>query len=137
MDNLQLDIGSMIRKLHPKNNIKKLRKLRGMTAEQLGEAIGVSGPYISMLENRKKGLYYVRVKQIAEALMCHPDDIMDELKEKSSITLSKEEQEWLNTLHDIPEDKRKLYMSMAEPLREDYGHGQPRNKKQNENGNHK
>lgn len=64
-------------KLHPKNWIKELRDAKNLTAEQLGGKIGKSGPFITMLEKRKRGLTWPTIQKLADALECHPSEITD------------------------------------------------------------
>lgn len=69
------------------NFIKAWRELRGLTQEQLGEAVGTTGPVISLLENGRRSLSTKWLRAIAGALQTspgflldhHPDDIPDDV----------------------------------------------------------
>lgn len=52
--------------------VRKWRKLRDMTQEELGEKIGVSGSSISQLENGKQGFTDKTLADIAAVLDCSP-----------------------------------------------------------------
>lgn len=55
--------------------VREWRLAKGLTQDDLGNAIGVEGPTISRLENGKLKLSSERLSQIAEALGCELSDI--------------------------------------------------------------
>lgn len=59
-------------------NIKEYRQLRGMTQQELAEAIGYTGGkgMISKIENGKVDLSQSKIKQIAEVLNVPAGDLM-------------------------------------------------------------
>jgi transcriptional regulator with XRE-family HTH domain len=50
------------------NRVKELRKSHGLTVEELAERAGISHPYLSRIENRKRGLNLPMAERIAAAL---------------------------------------------------------------------
>lgn len=50
------------------NRVKELRKSHGLTVEELAEKAGISHPYLSRIENRKRGLNLPMAERIATAL---------------------------------------------------------------------
>ncbi|NVK32582.1 MAG: helix-turn-helix transcriptional regulator [Gammaproteobacteria bacterium] len=58
----------MIELVHSKSPISALRKYRGLTMQQLADAVGVSKSYISKLENGDKQGSIETLKAIAQAL---------------------------------------------------------------------
>ena len=59
-----------------KNHVRAWRKLRGLTQEQLAEAIEMSAASISQLERSKQGVTGSTLVAIAEALRCEPGDLL-------------------------------------------------------------
>lgn len=58
-----------------KNNLKKIRKEKNLTAKELGEKVGVTDVYIYLLEQGSKKPSFVLSLKIAEALHIKVDDI--------------------------------------------------------------
>lgn len=63
-----------------KNNIKKLRKNKKLTQQQLGRMLGVEKGYVSRMENYEAddaiGLTHDRILDICKALECTPNDLL-------------------------------------------------------------
>lgn len=57
------------------NRIKELRKQRGMTQEQLAEALDTSNGMVSMLEKGERRLNTDWLEKLCSALSCSPSDI--------------------------------------------------------------
>lgn len=57
-------------------NIKKLRISKGITGPQLAEAVGVSKPFISMIERGTKSVTLQLALDIADYLGCSINDII-------------------------------------------------------------
>jgi len=60
-----------------KNRIAELRKARGLTLQALADMVGASNQQISHLEKGRRGLTVDWVDRLAEALDCHPFDLLD------------------------------------------------------------
>ena len=60
-----------------KNRIAELRKARGLTLQALADQVGASNQQISHLEKGRRGLTVDWVDRIADALGCHPFDLLD------------------------------------------------------------
>jgi DNA-binding XRE family transcriptional regulator len=58
------------------NPIKVWREYRGITQQQLAEAVGISTPYLSQIENQKRTGTTEVLKAIAKALKVTLDDIV-------------------------------------------------------------
>ncbi len=59
------------------NRIKELREDRGWSQEDLAHRAGTTNQQISNLENGKRRLTQDWMKRLADALECHPLDILD------------------------------------------------------------
>lgn len=70
-------MGKQPPKLYPANWIKEIREKKGMSLEDVAQACGVSNPYISMLEMRKRGLSVAMAKKLAKAFDCQVSEITD------------------------------------------------------------
>lgn len=60
------------------NQIRKLRKARDLTIEQLAEMTGISTSHLSRMESSLRGLSLENVIRIARALSAEPEDVSDE-----------------------------------------------------------
>lgn len=58
-----------------KNNLKKIRKEKKLTAKKLGEKVGVTDVYIYLLEQGSKNPSFALSLEIAEVLHVKVDDI--------------------------------------------------------------
>jgi transcriptional regulator with XRE-family HTH domain len=60
-----------------KTYIKDWRKFRNVSQEDLGAAIGKSGPTVSLLENGKINYTQDNLEAIADHLRCEPADLLN------------------------------------------------------------
>jgi transcriptional regulator with XRE-family HTH domain len=58
------------------NRISELRKARGLTLKRLAELVGTSNQQISHLEKGRRRLTLDWMERIAEALECHPSELL-------------------------------------------------------------
>lgn len=70
-----------------RKNIKKYRKLAGLTQQELADMIGVSMHYISQIESAKPYKYFtlIIIGRIADALNIDIKDLFETQKEKTVI----------------------------------------------------
>lgn len=70
-----------------RKNIKKYRKLAGLTQQELADMIGVSMHYISQIESAKPYKYFtlIIIGRIADALNINIKDLFETQKEKTVI----------------------------------------------------
>lgn len=66
-----------MRPIYPENYLKQLRNDRNLTVNELAETVGVSHSLITMLENRSRGFSRKTLHNIAQALNCHPEEIIN------------------------------------------------------------
>lgn len=59
-------------------NIKRIRESKGMTQEQLAQALGMTHSAISLIESDKRGLNVKKADKIAAALGVTLNDLMRE-----------------------------------------------------------
>jgi transcriptional regulator with XRE-family HTH domain len=62
------------------DNVRRTRKLRGLTQEQFAEKSGFSQQYLSSLENGKRNPSVITVYEIAVALGVQPADLLQPAK---------------------------------------------------------
>ena len=60
-----------------RNRIADMRRANGLTLQQLADRMGVSNQQVSHLEKGRRGLTVDWVERIAQALGCHPFDLLD------------------------------------------------------------
>lgn len=58
------------------NNIRLIRRRRGITLAQLAMELGLTQPSLTRIENGTQPLTMERIVQIADALRCTPADIL-------------------------------------------------------------
>ena len=60
--------------------LKEIRKSKGMTAEELGSKVGVTGNYIYILENGRREASLKILKKIAIVLNTTMDNLVEEVE---------------------------------------------------------
>lgn len=58
-------------------NLKRMRKLKGLTQDDLGAVDGISRSTIGMVETAKTDITLSKIKIIAEALNVQPKELLD------------------------------------------------------------
>jgi transcriptional regulator with XRE-family HTH domain len=58
-------------------NVRRLRKARGLSQEELAEAAGVHRTYIGMIERCEKNVTIYNIERIALALQVRPGTLLD------------------------------------------------------------
>lgn len=66
-----------MRSRYPKNYIKEIREAKSLSLEKVAQAVGVTNPYISMLELGKRGLSWNMMRRLSNALQCSPMEIVE------------------------------------------------------------
>jgi transcriptional regulator with XRE-family HTH domain len=56
--------------------IQELRKIRGMSQDDLGDKLGVTRSFVSKMENGKKKISLEHVEKIAQILHVLPEDLL-------------------------------------------------------------
>ena len=59
--------------------LKEIRKSKGMTAEELGSKVGVTGNYIYILENGRREASLKILKKISRVLNTSIDKLVEEI----------------------------------------------------------
>lgn len=58
-------------------NVRRLRKARGLSQEELAEAAGVHRTYVGMIERGEKNVTIYNIERIALALRVSPGSLLD------------------------------------------------------------
>ena len=58
-------------------NVRRLRKERGLSQEELAEAAGVHRTYVGMIERGEKNVTIYNIERIAAALKVRPGSLLD------------------------------------------------------------
>lgn len=99
---------------YPANQIRKMRENRHLTQEQLAEKIGTTNQQIGRLENQERRLTWEWMQRIANALECHPIDLV----ETAPTTASDEERKLLETYRQLSAEEKRTVTGMADYLAE-------------------
>lgn len=100
---------------YPKNYIKELRAARGLTLKKLADAVGVTNPYISMIELGKRGISWKMLRKLATALDCHPLDITEGRKNRLEAS-TKNEKEVFKLYRALSSDYQNIALHMLRTL---------------------
>ncbi len=98
---------------YPANRIRDVREDRGLTQEQLAEKTGTSNQQIGRLENRERRLTWEWIQLLANALECHPMDLVE-----ASANASTDEMKLLQTYRALSPTEQKTVANMADYLAE-------------------
>ena len=93
--------------------IAELRRKRGMTQEELSEAIGISPHYLSTLE---RGIYNIKLEtlvKILNILDCSADEVFCDVVNKSSAVTSNRLSEMLEAL---PEGEQNRILAVVDTM---------------------
>ena len=99
---------------YPANRIREVREARDFTQEFLAEKIGTSNQQIGRLENRERRLTWEWMQKIANALECHPMDLV----EAAATPSNDEERKLLEAYRQLPAHERQTVNNMADYLAE-------------------
>lgn len=110
-------------------NLKPLRKQKGLTMKQLGELVGVSESMIGYLESGERSPSFETLLKLGEALDCTVDFLLrGEIKTPSEIgernvldlsNLSADQVKGINLLIKLNPQQLSAFVSLAESLNTD------------------
>ncbi|PGM92272.1 MULTISPECIES: helix-turn-helix domain-containing protein [Bacillus cereus group] len=97
--------------------IKQLRKARGWTQDDLGEAVGFKKATISLIENNKRNREERSVTKFADVLDCTTDFLLGlsddpKLSGEQNTRLKNDFDEIYNKLKELPEAEQEMYLRM-------------------------
>lgn len=100
---------------HMQNRLKELRKAKGLTLEALAKRVRSSNQQISNLENGKRRLNLDWIERLAEALGCHPFELLAD----QPLPRTREERLLLELFRDLNGEQRRAVLrvvaSVAKP----------------------
>jgi transcriptional regulator with XRE-family HTH domain len=100
---------------YPKNYLKEIRTNRGMTLQQVADHVGVTNPYISMIELGKRGISWLMLKKLSAALQCHPLDITEGPgSQNTSAPCNDTEQQLLKTFRGLSDGEKQMFVHMLD-----------------------
>lgn len=88
------------------DNLRKLRKARGMSMRELGEAVGVSESMIGMIETGRRKPSYELLLKLGEELDCGVDYLVND--RKIPITESDGQSDYVLDLSKLDDEQKKL-----------------------------
>lgn len=95
------------------NNLKKIRKSRNLTQEELSELVGVDFRYISLLENAKNFPSSDLIEKLSDALRVSISELFDFDEDLKREVLEKSLK---NILPILSDEKLKLLLKFAKDL---------------------
>lgn len=90
---------------HVGRNISRVRKLRGLTQEQLGEMVGQPQSYISGIERGEKNLSLETLEKISTSLGVDPDRLLI-IYQRETSKLQAEKDAIVDTIVDLLRDRK-------------------------------
>ena len=94
-----------------KLRLKELRKKKGLTVQQLADAVGLSKSYVSDIENGKRQANSVRLHKFAEALGCTVFEIINDE------SMSDDAKELLDSFQLMSDEDRGAIIQIAQAFR--------------------
>lgn len=102
-----------------RHNLKKFREARGLTQEELGKSVGVSGVTIGYWESGRSEPLMGKVEKLAKALNVTLDELIFEKKPENEDELveqiknaSEERKEAIRAILSLPEEDLKIYINL-------------------------
>ena len=95
-----------------KNHIKELRKGRGFSQNELARKIGTSNQQVSYLETGRRRLTDDWMLRLAEALGCHPADLLNGGPERAS----RRERMLITIFRGLSEEQKSAFFKAAYAL---------------------
>lgn len=99
------------------NQIKKLRKAKGLTQQQLGDRCGKTSQSISRYETGEMGLTSDVITALSAALDCHPAELFAPLPELDQL-LTGEQMRALEVLKIIPREFQSNWLDLGEKFQQ-------------------
>ena len=103
----------MVKKLYPENWVRHFRSEAGLTAQELGEKIGMTKEGVTKIERREGGLSLENAKKIAEILGVHYIDLIDG-PNAPELILDNNEADMLKKFRQMNEKDQDRFIHMAE-----------------------
>lgn len=94
------------------NFIKQIREEAGLTTAQLAEKVRTSQQQISRLENGQLRLTWEWMQRVANALECHPLDLV----EGPAVPKDNDEKELLKKFRGLEDRERQMFSHMLDGL---------------------
>ena len=93
-------------------NLRRIRKARGLTMKELGKAVGVSESMIGMVETGSRKPSYELLLKLSEELGCYVDDLVDSEKNPATIGdgISEKDARLLTWFRSLPSEKQKAIL---------------------------
>lgn len=100
--------------MYPDNRIRELRRKKGWSQTQLGEAVGLHQTQIGKLENSGRNLTFEWARRIAAALDVRLVDLLDE--NDNPDRLHGEERTMVKQYRKASPEQRRILARIVEPL---------------------
>lgn len=94
------------------NFIKEIRNAQGLTLEQLADKVGTTPQQINFLEAGKRKLTWEWMQRVANALECHPLDLV----EGPAVPKDNDEKELLKKFRGLEDRERQMFSHMLDGL---------------------
>lgn len=100
------------------NRIADIRKLRGLTLQQVAVRAATTNQQISHLEQGRRKLTYDWMERLAKALSCHPLDLLENPPDAPRATdgLSVQEKRLLEIFRALSTDEQNALLQAVEPM---------------------
>ena len=95
-----------------KNHIRELRKGRGLSQNELARKIGTSNQQVSYLETGRRRLTDIWMLRLAEALECHPADLLNGGPER----VTRRERMLVDIFRGLSEEQKTAFFKVASAL---------------------
>lgn len=100
-------------------NLKRIREMRGMSKEELGRRVGVSGVTVGYWEEGRNEPLMGKIELIAKALNVTLDELIFEKKPENEDEIveqiknaSEERREAIRAILSLPEEDLKIYINL-------------------------
>ena len=102
-----------------KNRIAEIRKLRGLTLQEVAVKAATTNQQVSHLEQGRRKLTYEWMERLAEALSCHPLELLANppgTSDGKQQILSVRERQLLEMFRSLADDEQEALWEAVQPM---------------------
>lgn len=107
----------MVKKKHPKNWLREIRKTQGLSSPKLAKMVGVTPEAITYIERSERALTLEMAKKLGNALGVHYIDIIDGPTPDAPVPQNERQKEVLRIMQSMGEKEQEAFTNVLRASR--------------------